>query len=95
MNLKELKELIELVSEKGFAEFEIERQGFRMRICRSKEQAPPQASAATPVIVPTPLPVPFDLSAAAAGREKPAEQAQPSAPPPPEPSASAPPRSHP
>ena len=37
MNLKELKELIELVSEKGFAEFEIERQGFRLRICRFKE----------------------------------------------------------
>lgn len=34
MNLKELKELIELVSEKGFAEFEIERQGFRLRISR-------------------------------------------------------------
>jgi acetyl-CoA carboxylase biotin carboxyl carrier protein len=32
MNLKELKELIEIVSEKGFAEFEIERQGFRLRI---------------------------------------------------------------
>lgn len=34
MNLKELKELIELVSEKGFAEFEVERQGFRLRISR-------------------------------------------------------------
>ncbi|HVF89148.1 MAG TPA: acetyl-CoA carboxylase biotin carboxyl carrier protein [Blastocatellia bacterium] len=34
MNLKEIKELIELISEKGFAEFEIERQGFRLRINR-------------------------------------------------------------
>jgi acetyl-CoA carboxylase biotin carboxyl carrier protein len=34
MNLKELKELIELITEKGFTEFEIERQGFRMRISR-------------------------------------------------------------
>jgi acetyl-CoA carboxylase biotin carboxyl carrier protein len=35
MNLKELRDLIELVSEKGIAEFEMERQGFRLRICRS------------------------------------------------------------
>ena len=32
MDWKQLKELIELVSEKGFAEFEVERQGFRLRI---------------------------------------------------------------
>jgi acetyl-CoA carboxylase biotin carboxyl carrier protein len=79
MNLKELKELIELVSEKGFAEFELERQGFRLRICRSKEPtAPPPTSAATPVIVPASLAMPFDLSAAA--REKPVEPAQSAAP---------------
>jgi acetyl-CoA carboxylase biotin carboxyl carrier protein len=41
MNLKEVRELIELVSEKGIAEFELERQGFRLRICRARtsEQA--------------------------------------------------------
>jgi acetyl-CoA carboxylase biotin carboxyl carrier protein len=41
MNLKEVRELIELVSEKGIAEFEMERQGFRLRICRDRanEQA--------------------------------------------------------
>ena len=83
MNLKELKELIELVSEKGFAEFEMELQGFRLRICRSTQAAQPPAAAATPVIVPAPLPVPFDLSAAG-GRDKPVEPAQPSAPPQPE-----------
>lgn len=32
MDWKQLKELIELVSEKGFTEFEVERQGFRLRI---------------------------------------------------------------
>jgi len=32
MDWKQLKELIELVSEKGFAEFEVERQGFRLKI---------------------------------------------------------------
>src|SRR5215213_6604799 len=47
MNLKEIKELIELISEKGFAEFEIERQGFRLRINRfapSPAQVAPPAS---------------------------------------------------
>lgn len=50
MNLKEIKDLIELVSDKGFAEFEIKRQGFRLRIRRFAE-APPQ------VIHPAPTPV--------------------------------------
>jgi acetyl-CoA carboxylase biotin carboxyl carrier protein len=45
MNLKELKEIIDIVSEKGFAEFEIERQGFRLRITRFSEQP---ASASQP-----------------------------------------------
>ena len=57
MNLKELKELIELVSEKGFAEFEIERQGFRLRISRfnhesSAQAAQPAADAAISAITP-------------------------------------------
>lgn len=49
MNLKEVKELIRLISEKGFTEFEIEREGFRMRIIRSNEPgtATPQAVAHT------------------------------------------------
>jgi acetyl-CoA carboxylase biotin carboxyl carrier protein len=49
MNLKELRELIELVSEKGFAEFEVERQGFRLRISRFHDRdssAAPIAAAA-------------------------------------------------
>ena len=80
MNLKELKELIELVSEKGFTEFEIERQGFRMRICRSKEPAAQLLpSAATPVIAPAPALAPRELTATAA-HETTAETAQPSAP---------------
>lgn len=52
MNLKEIKDLIELVSEKGFAEFEIERQGFRLRLSRFQEQQQqviPQATA--PIII--------------------------------------------
>ena len=60
MNLKELKELIELVSEKGFAEFEIERQGFRLRISRFQDQT--RQAAIPPVIVASPLSVPLELS---------------------------------
>jgi acetyl-CoA carboxylase biotin carboxyl carrier protein len=40
MNLKEVRELIELVSQKGFAEFEIERQGFRLRLVRFNPNSP-------------------------------------------------------
>lgn len=50
MNLKEIKELIELVNDKGFAEFEVERQGFRLRISRFKETSPQ-------VLQPTPAPI--------------------------------------
>jgi acetyl-CoA carboxylase biotin carboxyl carrier protein len=50
MNLKEIKDLIELVNDKGFAEFEIERQGFRLRISRFKESS-------ADVIQPAPAPI--------------------------------------
>jgi len=50
MNLKEIKDLIELINEKGFAEFEIERQGFRLRISRFKESNPQ-------IIQPAPAPI--------------------------------------
>jgi acetyl-CoA carboxylase biotin carboxyl carrier protein len=58
MNLKEVRELIELVSEKGIAEFEMERQGFRLRICRGKvaEQTTQYAQPA-PVMAQSPAPV--------------------------------------
>jgi acetyl-CoA carboxylase biotin carboxyl carrier protein len=52
MNLKEIKDLIELVSDKGFAEFEIERQGFRLRISRFKESQPQIVHpASAPIII--------------------------------------------
>src|SRR5207237_7940390 len=61
MDLKEVKELIELVSEKGFAEFEIEHDGFRLHISRFKEPSVIQA-ASTPVILSAPLPVGQDAA---------------------------------
>src|SRR6185503_10328777 len=56
INLKELKELIDLISEKGFAEFEVERQGFRLRIVRFKEPTPDLSPAPVPPVS-TPSPV--------------------------------------
>src|SRR5262245_21404680 len=62
MDLKELKELIKLVTEKGITEFEIEREGFRLRICRPSEQAgliaqPTPVIVQSPAIIPAPQPV--------------------------------------
>lgn len=66
MNLKELKELIELVSEKGFAEFEVERQGFRLRISRFKDQSNSRVQQVLPpLVVTSPMHVPMELPASA------------------------------
>jgi acetyl-CoA carboxylase biotin carboxyl carrier protein len=70
MNLKEIKDLIELVSEKGLAEFEIERQGFRLRIsCFKEGPAPVVAPAATPLIISSTVPTPSQLNTAAPDRK--------------------------
>src|SRR6185436_4891864 len=71
MNMKEVKELIELVSEKGFAEFEIEHQGFRLHICRFKEP-PVIQSAPSPVIISSTIPVATEPSAPAQSNAAPA-----------------------
>ena len=49
MKLKEIKALIELIDQKGFADFEIENKGFRLRIRRYSESA--LASSPTPLII--------------------------------------------
>ncbi|MEK6304323.1 MAG: acetyl-CoA carboxylase biotin carboxyl carrier protein [Acidobacteriota bacterium] len=70
MNLKEIKDLIDLVSEKGLAEFEIERQGFRLRInCFKETPAPAPAPVATPLIISAPIPPPSELSTATPERK--------------------------
>jgi acetyl-CoA carboxylase biotin carboxyl carrier protein len=51
MNQNELKELVEFLKEQGIAEFELEREGFRVRIKRVVEQSVPAVQ-----FVPTPLP---------------------------------------
>ena len=67
MNLKEIKDLIEFISDKGFAEFEMKRQGFRLRVRRFNE-SPPQAiqSANAPATVSPPLLATADAKAARA-----------------------------
>jgi acetyl-CoA carboxylase biotin carboxyl carrier protein len=67
MDWKQLKELIELVSEKGFAEFEVERQGFRLRISNgSAASAAPRESA-------RPAPAPAEAPPAGSSTRPPAE----------------------
>lgn len=67
MNLKEIKDLIDLVSDKGFAEFEIERQGFRLRISRFKESPAPVVQPA-PVIISSAIPSPSEVLSPGAQR---------------------------
>jgi len=60
MNLKEIKELIDLITEKGISEFELERAGVRLKISRtgSAAQAVQQGAetrvAAAPAAAPAP-----------------------------------------
>ncbi len=60
LSLGEIKELIELVAEKQFNEFELERGGFRLRLQRGGQRATVEVQAATgvqPVSVVVPAPV--------------------------------------
>jgi len=52
MDWKQLKELIELVSEKGFSEFEVERQGFRLKITQASNERPVPIAHIIPQAVP-------------------------------------------
>lgn len=45
MNLKEIRELVELVAEKGISEFELERSGVRLRISRNTGSSSAEALA--------------------------------------------------
>jgi acetyl-CoA carboxylase biotin carboxyl carrier protein len=57
MNLKEIKDLIELVDDKGFADFELKRKGFRLRISRFKESNQQVLQpAAAPIVISSSIP---------------------------------------
>jgi len=62
LSLKEIRELIELVTERGLAGLEIERAGFRLRIEGPRPAASP-AAAATPPPTAAAAPVPAPLPA--------------------------------
>jgi len=74
MKSKELRELIELLYEKGFSEFEIERKGFRMRLTRGGEQEPHTLAPSQPIIVASPIPVPMALSGSTVLAEPPKQR---------------------
>jgi acetyl-CoA carboxylase biotin carboxyl carrier protein len=74
MNLKEIKELVDLITEKGISEFELERAGVRLRISRpggpgvaqvsssghvTAARVPPVAEA--PLVLPQVIPAPPPL----------------------------------
>ena len=64
MNLKEIKELVDLITEKGISEFELERAGVRLKISRPGGSGPVQVSSSAhaaearvpPVATPPPAP---------------------------------------
>jgi len=55
LSLKEIRELVDLVTERGLAGLEIERSGFRLRIEGRRLEAPPPAAAAAPASAPAVL----------------------------------------
>ena len=57
LNLEELTELVELISSYGFNEFELVREGFRVRLRRDLPPTTPPAALPTPAPPPQPQPV--------------------------------------
>jgi acetyl-CoA carboxylase biotin carboxyl carrier protein len=61
MNIKEIREIVDLITEKGIAEFELERSGFRLRINRrsAPSAAEPVYLQASPMMASMPSGVPI------------------------------------
>ncbi len=57
LNLDELRELSELIIEQGFTEFELEREGFRVRISRQAALLPQAHTGVQPFVPPTITPI--------------------------------------
>jgi acetyl-CoA carboxylase biotin carboxyl carrier protein len=59
INMDELRELADLITAQGFTEFEIEKEGFRLRLSRNTyPQTAPPTGAATGSVIPFPAPTP-------------------------------------
>ncbi|MCA1567868.1 MAG: acetyl-CoA carboxylase biotin carboxyl carrier protein [Acidobacteria bacterium] len=77
INMDELRELADLIAAQGFTEFEIEREGFRLRLSRNTySQTPPTGSVAGSV---TPFPAPSATSAPPTPNAAPSVPAAPTA----------------
>jgi acetyl-CoA carboxylase biotin carboxyl carrier protein len=76
LSLSEIKQLIELISEKQFNEFELERGSFRLRLSKGVEKASVRHAAPEPVMIPPPVvpasPAPSIVAAAPAQTVAPA-----------------------
>lgn len=73
MDIREIRKLLDMIHENDLAEFEIEDQGFRLRVQRRlPAETPPSAaaSAAPPPVPPAALPAPAPASAAEANAEE-------------------------
>lgn len=80
VNMDELRELIALLRDNGLSEFELEREGFRVRLRRGLDfEASDVGSGSAPTPA-APTPVPKTSSGAAAGSAAPAASAKGSAP---------------
>lgn len=72
MNLKEIKELIDLISEKNLAEFEMEKAGFKIKVVRNLGTVGAYHPVVTVGAVPDPVSVPAQHAQQGAGsREAP------------------------
>ena len=76
MNLKELKEILQLLDEKEITEFELEEEGMKLRIRKAS------AAGAAVVAAPVPAPQPLVVASAAAPAPVAAPVAAPAPPPP-------------
>jgi len=73
VNIKELKELIELMDDHGLMEIEMERQGMKIKLRRGGPAGPMMVeSAAAPVMIQQPVGVPAAPASAPAAPEEPA-----------------------
>ena len=59
LSLPEIKQLIELISEKQFNEFELERGSFRLRLSKGLEKTPAGQAAESAIIAPSVASAPF------------------------------------
>jgi len=81
LNLREIRELLDLVEEKGYAEFEVEREGLRLRVRRDTALPAAMLPSHGPVIAYEPVSVPAQLTAAQPVPPTPAATAEPAPPP--------------